>query len=463
MESLQSNLLIILLCTMTVGITACNGPMSGNVVKSIPEVKILDEIDVDSVVADFPVRFSFLTIGDHQFIGYFNKERMLTVASRKRADRKWTYKVLPSKVGWDSHNSITMALDRDSCLHLSGNMHNDTLLYFKTQRPLDINTFEKIFPIVAPLDELRSTYPKFVKNAEGALIFSYRKGGSGNGITLTSIYDESSKSFARLTSQPLFDGLGQMSAYAKGPVLGPDSLFHLIWYWRDTPGCETNHHLSYVSSPDLVNYNTTNGKKIELPITPLDLQATVDSVPSKGGAINGGAVLFFNKEKQPIIAHMKYDSIGISQIFLATKINERWMSKQISKWDYRWAFSGSGSINFEIRVNQGYVNKEGRIAIPYYHIKKGYGELIIDEKSLSLLEDRSMANHESKDYPYELLEPTLNVDSMAVNWLRPYTPRSGTNDYYALRWETMGKRRFYKPRKNEIKPSVMKLFHMVKD
>ena len=417
LKSSESNLLIIILCMLAFLISSCMGSETRHANKSIPQLNILDVIEVDSVIADFPVRFSFLTIGDQQFIGYFNKDRMLTVASRTTTSKKWAYKVLPSKVGWDSHNSITMTIDRDSCLHLSGNMHNDTLIYFKTLQPLDITSFEKIFPIVAPQDELRCTYPKFIKNADGALIFSYRKGGSGNGITLTNTYDESSKSFSRLTSKPLFDGLSQMSAYASGPVLGPDSLFHLIWYWRDTPACETNHHLSYVSSRDLISYKTIDGQKIDLPITPLDQQATVDSVPPGGGAINGGAVLFFNKHNHPMIAHMKYDSVGNSQIFLAKKIEDKWVSQQISKWNYRWAFSGSGSITFEIRLNKGYVNSNGRIVIPYYHIMKGYGELIIDEKSLELHEDRSTTNFETRDYPLAFLKPASNIDSMEVRWL----------------------------------------------
>ncbi|MBT7066783.1 MAG: hypothetical protein HN919_10805 [Verrucomicrobia bacterium] len=37
----------------------------------------------------------------------------MTVASRPLDSKKWTYQGLPSKVGWDSHNYITMAMDDD--------------------------------------------------------------------------------------------------------------------------------------------------------------------------------------------------------------------------------------------------------------------------------------------------------------------------------------------------------------
>lgn len=455
--------LIITSLFLALGLSCCQSPAPQQVKTTNTSIEILESIEVDSVVADFPVGFQFLTTGDWQFIAYFNKNRSLTVASRKVADKKWTYQILPSKVGWDSHNRIAMAIDQADCLHLSGNMHNDTLVYFKTEKPLDIKSFQRVLPMVSLADELRCTYPNFVKNGKGELIFSYRKGGSGNGINLTNLYREDTKSFQRLTNQPLFDGLGLMSAYASGPRLGPDSLFHVIWFWRDTPSCETNHDLSYARSPDLVNWETANGQRIELPIHPKNDLPTVDPVPPGGGAINGGAKLFFNSENQPLIAYMKYDSLGYSQIFLASNANGQWRSKQISDWNYRWAFSGPGSIDFEIKLKNGLNNKDGSIAIPYFHIKKGNGELVVDGNSLVPLEDRVTAQAESIIYPAELLIPTAEIDSGAIRWLRAKTSNKNDTKYYALRWETMGKRRFYEPPSNPVKPSVMKLYLLQKN
>jgi hypothetical protein len=55
------------------------------------KIKILESLEVDSVPADFPVRFSFLTSGEWQFIAYYNKNRSLTLASRKTSDQGWNY------------------------------------------------------------------------------------------------------------------------------------------------------------------------------------------------------------------------------------------------------------------------------------------------------------------------------------------------------------------------------------
>ena len=138
---------IFVLGVLTLSLIACQDPADKASDAKTSSIDILEVIEIDSVVADFPVGFAFINSGEWQFIGYYNKDRYLTVASRKISQQRWNYKVLPLKVGWDSHNRITMALDRDHCLHLSGNMHNDSLVYFKTERPFDIASFKKVFPV----------------------------------------------------------------------------------------------------------------------------------------------------------------------------------------------------------------------------------------------------------------------------------------------------------------------------
>jgi hypothetical protein len=399
-----------------------------------------------------------LTSGEWQFIAYYNKNRELTMASRKTADQKWKYKILPTKVGWDSHNSITMAFDTEKCIHLSGNMHNDSLIYFKTEKPPDILSLKRVFPQVLAEDELSCTYPNFIKNVENKLIYSYRKGGSGNGITISNIYDEKTRTFNRLTEKPLFDGLGEMSAYTGGTRMGPDKWFHTIWLWRDTPGCETNHDFSYARSKDLVHWETMDGTQLDLPINPQVSQFTVDPVPVKGGAINGGFNLFFDQDKKPVIAYMKYDAAGFSQLFVAKAFDKQWVIKQVSKWDYRWNFSGPGSIESEIRINGASVTSDGKIRIGYWHIKKGNGELVLDKNTLALLEDRPVTLTDNQEFPDELMSPVSKLEGMSVKWMRVQGPKDKPDEYYGLRWETMGKRRFYEPREKPVPSSSMKLY-----
>lgn len=431
-------------------------PFPANAKELEKDVKILERMNVDSVPADFPVGFSSLTKGDLQFIAYYNKQRYMTVASRKVTESEWKYKMLPSKVGWDSHNRIAMAFDRNGCLHVSGNMHNDTLTYFKTKAPFDISTFQKVFPLVSVEDEVRCTYPSFLTTPDGQVIFSYRLGGSGNGITITSVYDENTNSFKRLSDKPLFDGLNQMSAYASGPRLGPDGYYHLTWLWRDTPHCETNHDPSYARSKDLVNWETIDGTKLELPITPRNTQFTIDAVPPGGGVINGAYRLFFDEHQNPVGVYMKYDDNGNNQLFVAKGEGGQWHIKQVSNWDHRWDFKGPGSITFKIRIRNVQV-ANNTIRIEYMHKIDGDGELIIDAKTLLLLEDKKIETDGQSDYPEELMKAQRGHEGMTVHWMKMRSADPNSDEYYGLRWETLGKRRFYKPPDTPVKPSVLEL------
>jgi hypothetical protein len=381
----------------------------------------------------------------------------MTVASRKVSKSKWNYNVLLTKVGWDSHNRIVMAFDRDFCIHISGNMHNDTMTYFRTEKPLDIFTFQKVFPLVSVEDEIRCTYPSFLKTPDGQVIFSYRLGGSGNGITITSFYNEKTKSFKRLSDKPLFDGLNQMSAYASGPSLGADGFYHLAWLWRDTPHCETNHDPSYARSKDLITWETIDGQKLNLPITPKSSQFVVDPVPPGGGVINGAYRLFFDEDNRIYLVYMKYDKNGNNQLFVAKAVNGKWKIEQVSNWNYRWEFKGPGSITFEIKIKNAQV-KDNKITIVYRHKNRGDGELIVDLETLHLIEDNNVELTEKSEFPKELIETERSDEEMTVHWMKLESANQNPNEFYGLRWETMGKRRFYEAPEVPVKPSALKLF-----
>lgn len=423
-------------------------------------MQILERHEIDLVTSDFPVGFATVFVDTHQFIAYYNKDRNLTVAAREISDTQWHYKILPTQVGWDAHNYISMTIDENNCIHLSGNMHCVPLIYFKTQKPYDIHSFEPVFTMVSSEDEQRCTYPRFMKDPEGHLLYAYRKGGSGNGILIVNRYDAETKSFERLTDQPLFDGLNEMSAYQSGPALGPDGQYHVTWLWRDTPHCETNHDLSYATSSDLIHWKPLGGEEMEVPITPRTKQFTVDPVPAKGGAINGASTLFYDSESNPLIAYMKYDTDGISQIYIARAESEKWNIAQVSQWDYRWEFSGSGSITFDIRIQRAKFTSSGHIVIPYWHAKRGHGELHVDGDSLARIEDRILEDRKAFPYPDELLQLTSPIEGMSVQWQSINSPNTSPNESYALRWETLGKRRFHEPVEVPVEPTALMLYKL---
>lgn len=94
------------------------------------------------------------------------------------------------------------------------------------------------------MEEERCTYPRFMVGSDGQLLFMYRSGRSGNGRSFFNRYDLASQTWSRFLDTPLFDGEELRNAYPIGPLKGPDGKFHIIWVWRDTPDCATNHDLS---------------------------------------------------------------------------------------------------------------------------------------------------------------------------------------------------------------------------
>ena len=298
---------------------------------------------IDNVWSGHRIKPYLLTRGVNQFVAYFDANRQITVAHR-RFGSTWRYYKVDSWLGWDSHNYVTMELDKAGNLHVMGNMHADPIEYFRTSEPFNIRSLKRVSIMVDSALERKMTYPIFMRNKNDELLVKYRDGGSGNGNEIYNIYDTETKTWSRLHSNQFLDGEGKMSGYFEGPILGPDGRFHLIWVWRDTPNAATNHSLSYARSDDLVDWTDSNGKPIKLPLT-LKHTEIVDPVPPFGGMINNNVKIGFDQKKRPVISYHKYDKAGNTQIYIARKEGEGWKSVQISDWkNFRWDFGGGGSL-----------------------------------------------------------------------------------------------------------------------
>ncbi|MCD6364421.1 MAG: BNR-4 repeat-containing protein [Planctomycetes bacterium] len=106
--------------------------------------RVVECIDIDTVPSWFPVGFSLLTHEGRQYVAYYNARHEMIVASRKLDEKTFRQVKLPTKVGWDSHNFVTMAVDDDGFVHLSGNMHCAPLIYFRMEKAGDIGTFKRL-------------------------------------------------------------------------------------------------------------------------------------------------------------------------------------------------------------------------------------------------------------------------------------------------------------------------------
>lgn len=337
-------------------------------------------VDIEPVWSGHPVGFCLLTHAPYQFAAYYDAERRMTVAQRRLDETKWTFQRLPSQLGWDSHNYVTLALDRDLHLHVSGNMHNVPLIYFRSTKPLDVASLQQVKSMTAER-EAHVTYPVFLKNKAGQLVFRYRDGGSGNGDDLYNVYDEKSGAWSKLIEGPLITGEGERSAYAIPPKQSPDGRFHLLWVWRDTPDCATNHSLSYARSDDLVRWSDSSGKEIKLPIT-YQSGEIIDPVPPGGGLINMNRELGFDNQGRPVATYHKYDERGDLNAYAARKEGTAWKIVKVSDWrDHHVDFSGGGSIDMPVRVQAVEAIGNGRLTLGY-RSDKGSGTWVLDEETL---------------------------------------------------------------------------------
>ena len=162
---------------------AATSVFAGQKKQGTPEVEM--SLEISPVWSGHPVGFFLLTKRNHQYVAFYDQERRMTVAMRTLDSNEWHYYKFPSSqntspeykasvtstiLGWDSHNYITMAIDAEGYIHLSGNMHCNALLYFRTSRPYDIYSFKQI-PQMIGSQEKRCTYPRFFRGPNEEFIF----------------------------------------------------------------------------------------------------------------------------------------------------------------------------------------------------------------------------------------------------------------------------------------------------
>ncbi|MBC8769277.1 BNR-4 repeat-containing protein [Arenibacter sp. BSSL-BM3] len=423
-------------------------------------------IEIDSVWAGHPVGFSLYTHGNRQYIAYYNANRNLVVGQRNLEDENFDLHIMPptsretsggtsTVLGWDSHNSVTLGVDKDGFIHLSGNMHTNPITYFKSKHANDISSLVQEMEMIGT-DEKKSTYPNFMLTKDGELIFHYRDGGSGNGNEIYNIYSCENKTWSRMLDVPLTDGQGLMNAYQTQPTVLKDGWYHVYWVWRDTPDCETNHDLSYMRSPDLKNWFDAFGGKIALPATLDNKLLIVDPIPVKGGIINLAARLCLDENNNPVFVYHKYDSDGNLQIYAAHINDKKWIHNQVTNWDYRWEFSGRGSINVEFRFKGFNIRKDGYYEVGYWHTKYGNGTILLNNKFENIGKVLKPEPFDSSleiegDFPGLLVKTREDIGTISEKSLR-----------YILKWETLNSNRDLPREKPWPKPSQLVLYKLKK-
>lgn len=396
-----------------------------------PNSEVLETIPVAKVWSGHSVGFDLLTTEQFQYVGYYDEGQNMVIAQRALNSRVWKKTILPTKVGWDSHNDIVMAVDKKGFLHVSGNMHAVPLIYFRSEAPENIDHFARL-PMTGQKEE-RVTYPVFIKNKDGDLYFQYRDGGSGNGNTLYNRYDPVTQSWSPLFDTPFFDGEGESNAYSTNPSLGPDGYFYIVWSWRLTPVANTCHNLSCIRSRDMLHWETMSGQPVTLPIQWRNTQPVAVPVGPWNGLTNMSYNIGWDREKNPCIVYHQYDRQRISQIFVArwernSAGKSSWQTQQISHWtDFTWALDLTGSLKHSITVSAVEPLGADDLTIHYTHEKYGSGTWVLDGSTLRVKKEIS---GKTKSPAAALPAITLNKDMEA----RTKTDNTGR---YLMRWQTL--------------------------
>lgn len=386
--------------------------------------QLLETSTIARVWAGDPKDFSMCSRGEHRFLAYYDTARHLTVAHRAVEGGAWSYAVLPTTVGWDSHNGINMSLDDSGLIHIAANMHNVPLVYFRSRKPLDIATFASAG--MTGNRENSVTYPLFMTAPDGTLFFQFRDGGSGNGTTLWNSWNSVSKTWTRVGGAGMFDGLGQANAYSTDPVKGPDGWFHVLWMWRETPVANTNHDLSHAKTRDFRSWSTMSGAAITLPLTPNSAGVVVDPVGSGHGLINMDYGIGWDSQGRAVANYHRYNADSVSEIFDTRWENGSWRIRQASRWTgFKWNLDLQGSLTHDI-ASQPVSFGDGKLVQRYVY-RDGVKRIwTLSESDLTVSDD-------ALDVPTSVRAPVYALESSFAGMVVHVIDQGA----WVLKWENL--------------------------
>ena len=283
---------------------------------------------------------SIATLGDTQFIAYYDAEGFLTLGRRNLKDKH--FEVQRSQYQGnvtDAHNIISLMVDGEGYLHLSFDHHGHPLKYCRSTEPLSM-TLGDLEPMTGDTEQ-DVTYPEFYRLADGGLLFAYRSGISGRGNLILNRYDINTHRWERV-QDILIDGENQRNAYWQ-LFVDAQGTIHLSWVWRETWMVETNHDLCYACSKDNgKTWQKTDGTLYELPITK-DNAEYACMIPQESELINQTS-MSTDAEGHPFIAtYWRDQNDSIPQYRMVWHDGTEWNQQQISERKTPFSLKGGGT------------------------------------------------------------------------------------------------------------------------
>jgi hypothetical protein len=309
--------------------------------KEAPVPGVRDVVEVDRVWSGARVDFDAVRAGDVTYVGYYDEDRWLTVARIELSTGRIERRRLDSRfVGWDSHNTVHLAVDGEGRLHVAANMHVSPLVYFRTSGHESLATFARS-PMVGS-EEGRVTYPTFLRLSDGRLLFLYRDGVSGDGAWYANALD--SHGWRRLLAEKLFadrDEQGPVSAYPSAFVAFPDGTVRVAVMWRRPGDVANNFRITHHVTRDFAHWTNASGRPDALPLGS-GSGDVVDDPGTNAGLINTHH-LVADLRGRPVVSYTKYGSEGRQEIRNSTMTR-----RAPGVGPVRFQASGSASIDFGV-------------------------------------------------------------------------------------------------------------------
>lgn len=299
-------------------------------------------IQIDSSWSGATVPFDAIARGDVVYFGYYDADRWLTVAELNLHSGVVCRSRLPSQfAGWDSHNGVALAFDRNGQLQVAANMHGSPLVYGVSASPGNISDIS-MSPMIGR-DEDKVTYPNFINGSDGNLYFVYRNGLSGDGGWFVNVRDE--QTWRRALDAPIFastwEGL-PTSAYPSVFRMSKDGYVHLAVVWRRSPDLATNYAITYARTRDFVSWTDQNGKPITTPIDP-GSSTMIEATGENQGLLNSARVSVTPAGK-PIVTYTRYGPDGKNIIVAASPSGGEWRRSTIATAGHQSLAAGLGTV-----------------------------------------------------------------------------------------------------------------------
>ncbi|USJ26860.1 BNR repeat-containing protein [Ensifer adhaerens] len=299
-------------------------------------------IQIDSSWSGATVPFDAIARGDVVYFGYYDADRWLTVADLNLYSSVVCRSRLPSQFsGWDSHNRVALAFDRNGQLHIAANMHGSPLVYGVSARPGNISDIS-MSPMIGR-DEDKVTYPNFINGSDGNLYFVYRNGLSGDGGWFVNV--RNGETWRRALNAPIFASTWEgspTSAYPSVFRVSKDGYVHLAVVWRRSPDLATNYAITYARTRDFVSWTDQNGKPITTPIDP-GSSTMIEATGENQGLLNSARVSV-TPAGVPIVTYTRYGPDGKNIIVAASPSAGEWRRSTIATAGNQSLAAGLGTV-----------------------------------------------------------------------------------------------------------------------